>query len=71
MSAALRSGGVAAIRGSVHNLELIGPVRAANFGDPPTVEPPQSVREEINELIHSLDGRSENDDGRDDGELCR
>ncbi|MGH3566596.1 MAG: CATRA system-associated protein [Pseudonocardia sp.] len=56
--AALRSGDVDAFREAVSDLELAGPVRATGFGDTPTVPAPAPVRDEINELIHTIDGRA-------------
>jgi hypothetical protein len=54
---ALQAGDPEAVRAAVAELELAGPVRAARVGDTPLVEAPEPVREEINELIHTLDGR--------------
>jgi hypothetical protein len=57
LSTAVRSGDVARSQAAVYELELCGPVRASGFGDPP-VPAPEPVREEINELVHTLDGRT-------------
>jgi hypothetical protein len=54
---ALHVGDVEAVRAAVYDLELAGPVRAVGVGDTPQVVTPEQVREEINELIHRLDGR--------------
>jgi hypothetical protein len=56
LAAALHKGDAAAFRSAVYELELAGPVRATGFGDPPVVEPPEPVREEMNELIGALAG---------------
>lgn len=58
VTSALRAGDVATLRAAVYDLQAAGPVRATGFGDTPVVEPPEPVREEINELIHTLDGRA-------------
>jgi hypothetical protein len=58
VTSALRTGDVEALRAAVYDLELAGPVRATGFGDTPVVDAPEPVREEINELIHTLDGRA-------------
>jgi hypothetical protein len=58
VTSALRSGDVAALRTAVYELELAGPVRATGLGDTPVVDAPEPVREEINELIYTLDGRA-------------
>jgi len=58
LTGALQAGDVDAVRAAVYELELAGPVRAGGFGETPVVEAPVPVREEINELIHALDGRS-------------
>jgi hypothetical protein len=57
LASGLQAGEVEAVRASMNELELAGPVRAVAVGDVATVEPPEPVREEINELIHTLDGR--------------
>lgn len=57
LTRAVRSSDVARTRDAVYELELRGPVRASGFGDPP-VPAPEPVREDINELIHTLDGRA-------------
>lgn len=56
LTGAWRSGDIVALRAAVYELELAGPVRATAIGDTPIVEPPDPVREEINELIFALDG---------------
>src|SRR5215218_4313833 len=56
LKAARRAGDVEAIRAAIYQLELAGPVRAIGVGDTPLVDAPKDVREEINELIHTLDG---------------
>jgi CATRA-Associated Small Protein len=58
LTAAVRSGDVGAFRHAVYELELAGPGRATGFGDTPTVPAPKPVLEEINELIHTVDGRT-------------
>lgn len=55
LTAAWRAGDIAALRTGVYELELAGPVRATAIGDTPVVEPPEPVREEINELIFALE----------------
>lgn len=57
LAAALRAADVEAVRAAVYGLELAGPVRAVVVGDNPLVEAPEEVREEINELVRTLDGR--------------
>jgi hypothetical protein len=59
MAAALVSGDVRAFRDAVSDLELAGPVRATRVGDTPTVPAPEPVLEEIYELIHTVDGRTD------------
>jgi hypothetical protein len=58
VAAALVSMDIEAVRRAVYNLELAGPVRAIPVGATPVGEPPEPVRDEINELIHTLDGRA-------------
>jgi len=58
LAVALRSADVRGVRTAVYDLELAGPPRATGVGDTPVVPAPEPVREEINELIHTLDGRS-------------
>jgi hypothetical protein len=57
LAAAVREGRADAAREAVAGLELLGPVRAKRLGDPPTVPAPEPIREEINELVDTLDGR--------------
>lgn len=57
LAAAVRDGRVDVARAAIADLELLGPVRAKRFDDSPTVPPPEPVREEINELVDTLDGR--------------
>ncbi|MDT0353624.1 CATRA system-associated protein [Pseudonocardia charpentierae] len=59
LAAAVCTGDGDRTRTAVAELELLGPVRATPVGRTPTVPPPDAVREEINELVHTLDGRSE------------
>jgi hypothetical protein len=56
LAAASRNRDVDAIGTAVHELELAGPVRARGVEDTP-IDVPEGVREEINELIYTLDGR--------------
>jgi hypothetical protein len=56
VTASWRAGDVATLRAAVYELELAGPVRATAVGDTPVVDPPEPVREQINELIFELDG---------------
>lgn len=57
LAAAVRTGDEDAAAGAVAELEMLGPVRATAIGGTPTVPAPDNVREEINELVHTLDGR--------------
>lgn len=59
LRAAVRAGDADGARSAVAELELLGPVRATPVGRAPTVPPPDPVREEINELVHTLDGSTE------------
>lgn len=59
LAASLRSRDVAAVRNAVYDLELVGPLRATGIGDDCTVPAPEPVLEEINELIHTVDGHSD------------
>jgi CATRA-Associated Small Protein len=66
LARALRSGDVEAVRTSVYELELSGPVRATLVGDTPTVDAPEQVRVEINTLIFELAGADDpSGDARD------
>jgi hypothetical protein len=56
LAAAVRRSDTQAAREAVATLELLGPVRATPFDSEPTVPPPAGVREEINELVDTLDG---------------
>lgn len=58
LTAALRAGDVEAVRRAVTELELLGPVRATVMGDTPTTPVPEPVREEIDVLVRTLDGRT-------------
>lgn len=57
LAAAVRDGRADTAGAAVSDLELLGPVRAKRLGDPPTVPAPEPVREEINELVDTLNGR--------------
>lgn len=59
---ALRARDGAAARSAVRELELVGPVRATEVGADPPEPAPAPVREEIAEIVHTLDGAT--DDGR-------
>ncbi len=63
LAASLPSRDAAAFRKAVYDLELAGPLRATGIGDESTVPAPEPVLEEINELIHTVDGHS--DDARE------
>jgi hypothetical protein len=39
-------------------LELRGPVRATRIGSTPTVPATETVRDEVTELVRTLDGRT-------------
>jgi hypothetical protein len=58
LSAATHRGDAGAVRAAVAELELLGPVRATAIGANPTAPVPDPVREEIDELVHTLDGRT-------------
>ncbi len=53
---ARRAGDVVAFRRAIYDLELAGPVRGRSADDPPPAEVPPLVREEITDLILTLDG---------------
>lgn len=59
MAVTVRSGDAGAFREAVYDLELAGPVRATGVGDTPTMPAPEPVLEEVNELIHTVDGRAD------------
>lgn len=56
MRSAVDVGDVEALRAAVFELELAGPVRAVPTDGPEVVEPPDLVRDLINELVHDLSG---------------
>lgn len=58
LAVAVDNGDAASVRTAVAELELLGPVRATRFGSTPTVPPTEPVRDEINELVRTLDGRT-------------
>jgi hypothetical protein len=53
MSAALVGGDVEGFRSATAGMLLAGPKRITRIGDTPT-EPPDKIRERVNELIHVL-----------------
>jgi hypothetical protein len=53
MSAALAGGDVEGFRSAAAEMLLAGPKRITRIGDTPT-EPPDKIRERVNELIHVL-----------------
>jgi hypothetical protein len=57
LAAAVRDGRTDDVRSATADLELLGPVRARSLGDQSTGPAPEPVREEINELVDTLDGR--------------
>ena len=58
LATAVRTGDEDGAAATVAELEMLGPVRATALGGTPTVPAPDTVREEINELVHTLDGRT-------------
>lgn len=58
LAAAVVRGDSGSVRDAVADLELLGPVRATRVGSEPSTPAPEPVREEINELVHTLDGRT-------------
>lgn len=58
MSTSLAAGDVAAFRAAVHDLELLGPVRAYGYGETSPVAIPVEVDERAEEIVHTLDGRA-------------
>lgn len=56
MDAALAAGDVATLAAATTDLELAGPVRIIRIGADPAVPPPTTVRDRLNQLVHSLGG---------------
>jgi hypothetical protein len=57
VAAALVAGDTVAFREALCDVELAGPVRATRVENAETLPASESVRERVNELIHTLDGR--------------
>jgi len=64
--AALVAGDASSFREALYDLELAGPVRATRIEDAEALSPPEPVRERVNELIHTLDGRPADPQSTDD-----
>lgn len=56
LTEALATGDADTLRDATAELELAGPVRATRIGATPVVPAPESVRERVNHLVHSLGG---------------
>jgi hypothetical protein len=66
LAAALVAGDASLFREALYDLELAGPVRATRIEDAEVLPPPEPVRERVNELIHTLDGRPVDPQSTDD-----
>lgn len=66
LAAALAAGDASSFQEALYDLELAGPVRARRIEDAETLPASELVRERVNELIHTLDGRPADPQDTDD-----